>query len=96
MPMAICYGGPVRHALARLCETVGRREDAVALYEDALEAASALGARPMQARIALRLGLCLGARDRRRAKGLFEQSARLASELGMAGVAANAREALGG
>ncbi|MEX2204618.1 MAG: AAA family ATPase [Myxococcota bacterium] len=95
MPMAICYGGPVRYAIARLCETLGRRDDATALYEDALAAASALGARPMQARIALRLGVCLGARDRRRAKPQLEQSARLAGELGMAAVAASAREALG-
>jgi len=95
MPIAICYGGPVRYALARLCETLGRREDAVALYEDAHAAAGALGARPMQARIALQLGLCLATRERRRAKPLFEESARLASELGMAAVAANARAALG-
>jgi DNA-binding winged helix-turn-helix (wHTH) protein len=95
MPIAICYGGPVRYVLARLCETIGRREDAVALYEDAHAAAGVLGARPMQARIALRLGVCLGARDRRRAKPLFEESARLAGELGMAAIAANAREALG-
>lgn len=95
MPMAICYGGPVRYALARLCETLGRGDDAAALYEDARAAASALGARPMQARVALQLGLRLAARDRRRAMLLLEESARLASELGMAGVAANARAALG-
>ncbi len=95
MPIAICYAGPVRYALARLCETFGCREDAVALYEDAHAAAGALGARPMQARIALHHGLCLAARDRRRAAPLLEESARLASELGMAVVAANARAALG-
>jgi hypothetical protein len=95
MPMAICYGGPVRWALARLCETLGRRDDAVALYEDAQAAAGALGARPMQARIALQLGLCLATRDRRRAKPLLEESAGLATELGMVAVAANARAALG-
>jgi tetratricopeptide (TPR) repeat protein len=94
MPMAICYGGPVRYALARLSETLGRREDAVALYEDALAAAGALGARPMQARIALQLGQCLSPRDRRRAKPLLEESAGLATELGMAAVAAHARATL--
>jgi tetratricopeptide (TPR) repeat protein len=93
-PMAICYGGPVRYALARLCETVGRRDDAIALFEEALASAGALGARPMQARIALQFGLCLATRDRRRAKPLLEESAGLAAELGMAAVAANARAAL--
>jgi hypothetical protein len=96
MPMAICYGGPVRYALARLCETLGRLDDAISLYEEALAAAGALGARPMQARIALHEGLCLAPRDRRRAKALLEESARLAEELGMTSVTANARAALGG
>jgi hypothetical protein len=95
MPMAICYGGPVRHALARLHETLGRRDDAIALYEDAHAAAIALAARPMQARIALQLGSCLATRDRRRAKAHFEPSARLAGELGMAAVLSNARSVLG-
>jgi len=96
MPMAICYGGPVRYALARLCDTLGRSDDAAALYEDARAAAGGIGARPMQARIALQLALCVAARDRRRAKLLLEESARLATELGMTAVAANARAALGG
>ncbi len=94
MAIAVLYGGPVRFALARLCETLGRREDALALYEEARAAAEALGARPMQARIALRLGLCLAAHDRRHAKRALEESARLASELGMSAVAAAARRAL--
>jgi hypothetical protein len=96
MPMAICYGGPVRFALARLYETLGRRDDALALYEEARAAAQALGAKPMQARIALSHGLVLGARDSRRAGPLFQESARLAADLGLRDVLANARAALGG
>ncbi len=86
LPMAICYGGPARWALARLAETLGHGDDAVALYGEALEAARAVGARPMQARIALHFGRCLSARDPRRAKPLLEEGARLAAELGMAGL----------
>jgi len=94
LPIAICYGGPVSFALACLCETLGQREDAVALYEQARASAEALGARPMQARIALHLGVCLAARDRRRGTPVLQESARLATELGMAAVAAAARAAL--
>jgi tetratricopeptide (TPR) repeat protein len=94
MPIAICYGGPVRFALARLCETLGRRDDAIALYEEARAAVESLGARPMQARVALLLGSCLSAHDPRRAKAMLQESARLAAELGMTAVAAAARRAL--
>jgi tetratricopeptide (TPR) repeat protein len=93
-PMAICYGGPVKFALARLCETLGRRDEAIALYEESRTAAESLGARPMQARIALELGRCLASRDRRRARPALEESAKLASELDMQAVAARARRAL--
>jgi hypothetical protein len=94
LPMAINYGGPVKFALARLWETLDRRDDALALYDEARAAAEPLGARPMLARIALHHGLCLAPRDRRRAKSLLEQSARLAGELGMSAVAAAARVAV--
>ncbi len=94
MPMAICYGGPVRYALARLHETLGRRDDALALYEEAASAAAALGARPVEARVALHHGLLLRAREPRRAAPLFEESARIAGELGIPDVLANAKAAL--
>jgi DNA-binding winged helix-turn-helix (wHTH) protein/tetratricopeptide (TPR) repeat protein len=94
LPLAICYGGPVRFALARLCETLGRRDDALALYAEARTGAEALGARPMQARVSLHLGRCLAARDRRGAKRALEDSLRLASELGMSAVAEAARRTL--
>ena len=95
LPMAICYGGPVRFALARLCETLGRRDEAETLYEEAAAGAAAVGARPMQARIALHHGLCLALRDRRGAKARLEESARIAEQLGMKAVLSSARAALG-
>lgn len=86
LPMAICYGGPARWALARLAETLGQADDAIALYAEALDAARVVGARPMQARIALHFGRFVAAREPRRAKLLLEQAGRLAAELGMAGL----------
>ncbi|MFI5316511.1 MAG: ATP-binding protein [Myxococcota bacterium] len=94
MPIAVCYGGPARFALARLCETLGRSDDAVALFEEARASVSLLGARPMEARSALGLGLCLAAQGARRAKSALAESARLAAELGMSHVAAEAKRAL--
>ncbi|HTO70915.1 MAG TPA: AAA family ATPase [Myxococcota bacterium] len=94
MPIVVFYGGPARFALARLCETLGRRDDALALCDEARTSAVELGARPTQARVALRLGLLSAPRDRRRAKAALAESAKLAGELGMAAVAAEARAAL--
>jgi DNA-binding winged helix-turn-helix (wHTH) protein/tetratricopeptide (TPR) repeat protein len=94
MPIAICYGGPVRFALARLCETLGRGDDAASLYEEARASVESLGARPALARISLHEGRFWAERERRRAKPALQESARLASELGMAAVEAAARRAL--
>jgi len=94
MPIVVFYGGPVRFALARLCETLGRRDDALALGQEARAATLALGARPALARIDLFLGQLAALRDRRRARASLEASAQLAGELGMAALAASARGAL--
>jgi hypothetical protein len=94
LPMAINYGGPVRFALARLNETLDRRDDALALYDEALIGARSVNARPMEAQVALHHALCLGPRDRGRARKLLAESARIAEALGMASVAAAARLAL--
>lgn len=94
MPIVVFYGGPVRFALARLCETLGRRDEALALAQEARTSALELGARPTLARIDLFLGQLGALRDRRRARAPLEASARLADELGMAGVAAAAKKAL--
>jgi hypothetical protein len=92
LPMAICYGGPARWALARLAETLGQADDAAALVAEALDAARAVGARPMQARIALHFGRFVATREPRRAKLLLEEGARLAAELGMAGLVGYSNE----
>ena len=49
LPLAICYGGPVSYALARLAELRGLREDARALHADALSACERIGAESMRA-----------------------------------------------
>jgi hypothetical protein len=93
LPLA-SYSGPVARCLARLEETLGRPERACELYEAAAAAAAAIGARPMQAHVALEHGRLLTRRgDARRAKALLAESLRLAEALGMAGVARDAREA---
>ena len=44
MPIAICYGGPVRHALARLAALRGASDESRALQRAALEDSERLGA----------------------------------------------------
>jgi hypothetical protein len=95
MAMAVCYGGPVGFALARLDELEGRLDLAAERLAEAREAAAALGARPMAARVELALGR-LGARrrERGRAREHLEAAARAAEGLGMAGLAVEARALL--
>lgn len=88
------YSGPVARCLARLEETLGRPQRACELYEAAAAAAAAVGARPMQAHVALEHGRLLARRgERSRAGALLDEALRLAETLGMAGVARAAREA---
>jgi len=94
MPMVICYGGPASLALARLAETLGRADDALALYEDALGGAEAVGAAPARARIALHFGAALEGRDRRRAREQLSDAARDGEAIGLTAVAAAARARL--
>ncbi|RIK90531.1 MAG: hypothetical protein DCC71_25510, partial [Proteobacteria bacterium] len=49
LPMAISYGGPAARALARLAELRGLADEAAAHFEEAIDAAAALEARPAQA-----------------------------------------------
>jgi eukaryotic-like serine/threonine-protein kinase len=53
MPIAICYGGPVCYALARLAALRGARDEARALYRQALDACSALGASALRAEVSI-------------------------------------------
>jgi hypothetical protein len=59
LPVPICYGGPVTHALARLAALQGRHDDADGFYEEACASAEALGARPTQARLLAEHGALL-------------------------------------
>ena len=59
LPMAICYGGPVSRCLARLAETLGERDEARQLHDEALAACARIGARPMQARLQIESGTLL-------------------------------------
>jgi hypothetical protein len=93
--LAVCYGGPVAFALARLAALLGRTDDAEALAGEALASAEALGARPMRARIALALAGLLARRDRRRADALAAESAAESARLGMRALEAEARALLG-
>jgi DNA-binding winged helix-turn-helix (wHTH) protein len=95
MPLAILYGGPLCFALARLAETLGRADEAAEHYAAALAACEALHAGPAHARVALHAGRFWRARERRRALALIEESASRAAALGMAGLAGEARAALG-
>lgn len=96
LPVPICYGGPVRFALARLLETSGRLDDAIERYAQAYCDACALGARPVEARILLGWGLALERRGANRDAGQRLQEARtLARALGLSGVAAAADARLG-
>ncbi len=55
-PTAVLYGGPVSYGLARLYETQSRIDDARDCYAAAIEAATLLEARPVEARIRFDLG----------------------------------------
>ncbi|HSJ95502.1 MAG TPA: hypothetical protein VLC53_00425, partial [Myxococcota bacterium] len=72
LPVPICHGGPVSHALARLHEAVGALDLADECYTRAAADAHRLGARPSEARVAIdhallcaRRGDRVGARERR-------------------------------
>lgn len=85
LPVPVCYGGPVRHARARIVDRFGSPDDAAELYQAALRDARALGARPFEARILddtarhlARRGLEGPAREAAR------RAAALAEELGIA------------
>ena len=89
--MPINYGGPLAYCMGRLQSILGVADEALPLYEEALESAEALGARPMLARIQLdasRLFARVG--DKQRARALLASGASLANELGMPSLTASA------
>ncbi|MCU0669147.1 MAG: AAA family ATPase [Myxococcota bacterium] len=92
LPVPVCYGGPVAHALARLAALLGDTDAAAGHYEDALAGAEALGARPAQARILADHAALLARRgDRRGARPLAERAHALARDLAMPALADRAQ-----
>lgn len=88
IPIPIAYGGPFARPLAGLAARLGRADEALSLYDEALESAASLGARPIVARIELE-SAPLRARAGRTARAIegLRTSESLASELGMPRVA---------
>ncbi len=87
LAVAICYAGPVVRALARLEALCGQTRAADRLFAEALQAARALGARPMQARVLLEHGFLLASeRDSARARASLSEAGALATALGMSAV----------
>lgn len=83
LPMTIIYGGPATYCLARLHEIMGDADTAIEYYESALEAAAALGARPIQASIQRDMARPIARRgDRDRAAALNREAETLASLIG--------------
>lgn len=95
MPLAICYGGPVSRALARIAETLGEDDEAQDRYDDALGACSDLGARPTLARVQVESGgLVLRRGDKKVGRARIAEGVALAEALGMRGVVAAGRALL--
>jgi len=95
MAAPVLYGGPVSFALGRLSAVLARSDEAVDLLTAAQADCEDLGARPFGARVRLERGRLASRRgERRAARELFEQCAAEAAEIGMQGMAADARAAL--
>jgi tetratricopeptide (TPR) repeat protein len=84
---ANAVNGPASHYLGLLAARLGRTDDAVTHFEDAIGLAERIGARPALARSLVELGEALTRRgddgDARRAADLLRRSRDLASELGL-------------
>ncbi|MEZ4333819.1 MAG: AAA family ATPase [Myxococcota bacterium] len=92
IPIPIAYGGPFVRPIAGLTARLGRADEALALYDEALEAAAALAAEPTVARIELEAAP-LRARAGKLARAVegLRTSASIAESLGMARVLEAAR-----
>ncbi|HVR61320.1 MAG TPA: AAA family ATPase [Polyangia bacterium] len=84
------WEGPIGRLLALLAARLGRPDEAVARFDDALERLERLGARPLLARTRYELGRTLLARaaagDRPRARALLAGARAIAVELDMPGL----------
>jgi len=84
------WDGPVGRLVALLAERLGRPDEAVARFEDALARLERMDARPLLARTRYELGRTLwaraGAGDRSRARALLDDARALATDVGMPGL----------
>jgi hypothetical protein len=84
------WDGPIGRLVALLAERLGRRDEAVARFEDALARVEHRGARPLAARTRYELGRTLwaraGAGERQRARALLASARDLATDLDMPGL----------
>jgi hypothetical protein len=84
------WDGPVGRLVALLAERLGRPDEAILRFEDALARLEGMGARPLLARTRYELGRTLWARagtgDRPRARALLDEAHALAADLGMPGL----------
>ena len=84
LPMVLNYGGPLSRGRAALLALLGFVDDAIDLYGEALEEASAVGSRPFEARILLEIAPLLArAGDARAASKRLRDAEALAKSLGM-------------
>ncbi len=92
IPIPIAYGGPFTRSLAGLSALLGHADEALALYDEALESAAALGAAPTVSRIEFEAA-ALRARSGQLARAVegLRESESLAGRLGMLRVAEAAR-----
>jgi hypothetical protein len=92
VPIPIGYGGPLRYALARLYELLGRRGLAERTYAAALEDAERVGAQGWRARVLLDAARFAG--DSRESRAWLEDSATTSEKLGQRELARAARAEL--
>jgi tetratricopeptide (TPR) repeat protein len=92
IPIPVAYGGPLRHALARLYALEGRRSLAERAYTQALEDCERVGAEVWRAHVLL--DAAASAPDGKRARAALAEAQAIAVRIGQAGVARAAEAAL--
>jgi tetratricopeptide (TPR) repeat protein len=81
--LAACFNGPVSHFLGLLAATMSRWEEAKRHFEEALDMARKMGARPFEAYTQHAYGAMLLEHDRAQALELLDAAGTSAKELGM-------------
>jgi tetratricopeptide (TPR) repeat protein len=92
IPIPVAYGGPLRHALARLYELTGQRARAEESYAGALEDCTRVGAEVWRPHVLLDAAHAM--RDAKRARAALAEAHEIAARLGQAELARSAEAAL--